>query len=447
MDTPLYHGLIRYLIKDTIPDEATPELRSLIKKVAHHYTTENSILYKWDESKQGTLGSPRGRQHRNRRIVVPHHHLHQLLQELHDHHLSGHQGQDNTYQKISEHYYWPGMKSDIQEYVRSCKTCQKRQRRSGEAPLEPITKHPIPFFQVGIDIMGPLPKTLTGFRYVVVAIDHFTKWVEARALEEADAQSITRFLYEDIICRHGVPTILSSDKGSEFVNEMITALTNVYKIKHIKTTAYHPQGNGQVERTNKTIKDILAKITPSTPGDWSHYLPSALSVIRNTRQASTKFSPSELLYGRPMRHHFENESTAFEDPKDPEEYAQEEFGRIREFRSQAHQFIKRAQDRQKRTHDSRVPLLPPLEIGDLVLVWQTVIEMDMSAKLKPKYKGPYFVHRMKGTTYWLKNRSNGAIHPKTYHRNHLKLYHARPSKSLQPVVEIPVRRRPQTEQE
>jgi hypothetical protein len=114
---------------------------------------------------------------------------------------------------------------------------------------------------------------------------------------------------------------------------MITALTNVYKIKHIKTTTYHPQGNGQVERTNKTIKDILAKITPPTPGDWSHYLPSALSVIRNTHQASTKFSPSELLYGFPMRHHFENESTTVEDPKDPEEYAQEEFGCIREFSS------------------------------------------------------------------------------------------------------------------
>ena len=163
MDTPLYHGLIGYLTKDAIPNEVTPELSALIKKVAHHYTMENSILYKWDESKQGTLGSPRGRQHQNHHIVVPCQHLYQLLQELHDHHLSGHQGQDNTYQKISEHYYWPGMKNDVQEYVCSCMICQKRHRRSGEAPLEPITKHPTPFFQIGIDVMGPLPKTLTGF--------------------------------------------------------------------------------------------------------------------------------------------------------------------------------------------------------------------------------------------------------------------------------------------
>jgi len=337
------------------------------------------------------------------------------------------------------------MKTDVQEYVRTCKNCQKRHRHQGEAPLKPIIKHPTPFYQVGIDIMGPLPKMLSGYRYIVIAIDHFTKWVEARALEEADAQSITLFLYEDIICCHGVPTILSSDKGTEFVNEMIATLTSVYKIKHIKTTVYHPQGNGQVERTNKTIKNILAKITPPAPGDWSHYLPSALSVIRNTHQASTKFSPSELLYGHPMRHHFEEEENTTGDLKDPVEYAQEEFSRIREFRSQAHQFIKRAQDRQKRTHDSRVQLLPPLKIGDLVLVWQTVVEMDMSAKLKPKYKGPYFVHQVKGTTYWLKNKHNGNIHPKTYHRNLLKIYHDRPSSIRQPVVEIPVRRSPSTE--
>jgi transposase InsO family protein len=95
--------------------------------------------------------------------------------------------------------------------------------------------------------MGPLPCTLTGKRYIVVAVDHFTKWVEAKALEEADAQSITTFIYEDIICHHGVPQILSSDRGTEFINELIAALTSEYKIKHIKTTAYHPEGNGQVE--------------------------------------------------------------------------------------------------------------------------------------------------------------------------------------------------------
>src|SRR5256885_955708 len=80
--------------------------------------------------------------------------------------------------------------------IKTCKTCQKRERRRGEAPLEPIKKRITPFYQVGIDVMGPLPRTMTGKRYIVVAVDHFTKWVEAKAIEEADAQTIVPFIYE-----------------------------------------------------------------------------------------------------------------------------------------------------------------------------------------------------------------------------------------------------------
>ena len=145
--------------------------------------------------------------------------------------------------------------------------------------------------------MGPLPQTWNGKKYIVVTIDHFTKWVEARALELNDAQNILVFIYEDIICCHGVPQIITSDRGSEFVNELIKALTHVYKIHHIKITAYHPQGNGQTEQTNDTIKNILAKITPPKKGNWDHYLQSAVYATWVSVNESTKFSPAELLHG------------------------------------------------------------------------------------------------------------------------------------------------------
>jgi Integrase zinc binding domain len=127
MDNDLYTGLLEYLHSGSTLENAHPDLCALIKKIAHHYELEKSVVYKLDESRQGTLDSPRGRQHRNRRIVIPRPQLHQLLKQLHDHPLAGHQGQDNTYQKTSEYYYWPGMKNDVQEYVRTCKICQKRQ--------------------------------------------------------------------------------------------------------------------------------------------------------------------------------------------------------------------------------------------------------------------------------------------------------------------------------
>lgn len=435
MNPDLYYGIVRTLSSGEVPDTLNKEMKKLVEKVVDHYTLHKATLYKKDESRHGTLEDSRGRQQRNRQ-VIPRTQMTETLKQLHDAPLAGHLGQDNTYQKASQYYYWPGMKTDIIRYIQTCKVCQKRQRRKGEAPLEPIQKHPEPFYQIGVDVMGPLPKTPTGKRYIVVAVDHFTKWVEARALEEADAQSIVHFLYEEIICRHGVPARMTTDRGTEFINELVAALASTYKIHHIRTTAYHPQGNGQVERTNRIIKDILAKITPAKPGDWSLYLPSALSVIRNTRQQSTRFTPSELLYGCQLRQPFES-SDIHQDPLDPVEYAQAEFGRISNLRTQADGFIRKAQDRQKRSHDTKMQILPPLRIGDLVLLWRSMIETNFSAKLERKWEGPYLIQDIKGTTYWLKDRYSGAHLPKPYHRNRLKLYHDRshPLKK-RPVVEI-----------
>src|SRR5215217_6640360 len=176
MDPNLYYGITRFLSTGDIPNTIDKDTQHLVKKTTDMYTLTKTTLYKRDESRQGTHG---GRQHQNCRKVITCHQLQATLFEVHDHHLAGHQGQDNTYHRAAQYFYWPGMKADIVEYVRTCKTCQLHQRRKGEAPLEPIRKHPTPFYQVGIDVIGPLPWTLTGKHYIVVAVDHFTKWVEA----------------------------------------------------------------------------------------------------------------------------------------------------------------------------------------------------------------------------------------------------------------------------
>jgi Integrase core domain len=329
------------------------------------------------------------------------------------------------------------MKTDIIQFVKTCPTCQKREGRRGTAPLEPIRKGTTPFHQVGMDIMGPLPITLTGKRYIVVAVDHFTKWVEARALEEKDALSVASFFYDDVICRHGVPNILSTDRGTEFINEFMDILTRKFHIRHIKTTAYHPQGNGQVERTNRTIKDILAKITPRS-GDWSHYLQSALFAIRVSQQASTRFTPAELLTGRKFRLPFDNRDQPIT-IIDPEDYAIQELARLQEIRTEAGNFIIKAQSRQKKEHDKKI-LTEPLKIGDPVLLYRETVETSWSAKMEPKWEGPYYVQSIKGLTYRLR-RLKGTILPSTYHRDRLKFYHGRLPKPI-PVVAVPARKRP-----
>jgi hypothetical protein len=291
-----------------------------------------------------------------------------------------------------------------------------------------------------MDVMGPLPITKSGKRYIVIAVDHFTKWVELRAIESNDAQSIASFFYKDVICRHGVPEILTTDQGTEFINEFLAILTRTYHIRHIKTTTYHPQGNGQVERTNKTIKDILAKCTPRN-GDWSHYVHAAAYAVRVAKSASTNYSPAELLTGRKFCQLFDSHNQAPpEETLDVESLANQEFDRISSIQMKADGFIKNAQARQKKSHDQSNVILQPLQIGDPVLLYRSMIETSWSAKLEPKWEGPYYVQSIKGTTHRLR-RTNGSILPKTFHRNRLKLYHGPLKPRYVPVVQIPVRNR------
>ena len=231
-----------------------------------------------------------------------------------------------------------------------------------------------------------------------MAIDHFTKWVEAQALETADAQSILTFIYEEVICQHGVPQRITSDRGSEFVNELIKALTRVYKIHHIKTTAYHPQGNGQTEHVNSTLKDMLSKITPPKKGNWDHYLQSAVYATWVSVNESTKFSPAELLHGYKFQQPYDSHDQEVQEIS-PESYAHQEFTRIQEISAQASKFIEKVQDRQKINHDQSKHLVEPLEIGDRVKLYRNIVEASFSAKLEPKWEGPYIIADKKNLTY------------------------------------------------
>ena len=194
-----------------------------------------------------------------------------------------------------------------------------------------------------------------------------------------------------------------------------------------------------MERTNKTIKDILAKCTPRD-GDWSHYIHAAAYAVRVSKSASTNYSPAELLTGRKFRLPLDNRDQTPPEEVDVKSYADQEFDRILSIRSKAQGFIKTAQARQKKSHDQANLILKPLQIGDPVLLYRNMIETSWSAKLEPKWEGPYYVQSIKGTTHTLR-RLNGSILPKSFHRNRLKLYHEHPKSRYVPVVQVPIRKR------
>ena len=153
-----------------------------------------------------------------------------------------------------------------------------------------------PFHRIAVDVLT-MPLTSRGNRYIVVFIDYFTKWAEAFAVPDQQAHTIARLLVASIVCQHGVPEELLSDRGSNFVSELIMEMCSILRIKKLNTSGYHPQTDVLVEKFNSTLLAIMSKCTDGKTLEWDQQLPTLLFAYRSMAQESTKESPFFLLYG------------------------------------------------------------------------------------------------------------------------------------------------------
>ena len=409
MENEIYAKLVRYLATGRLPqekgDEWTTRIFSTAKK---NFEYDEGRLYKISDDHSLLQ-------------VIPARDKKETLSLAHDHQLSGHQGVDRTYYNLKQQVWWPGMLKDVQEYIRTCDKCQKRRTIKDQVARQPSETPQSPFEHIGIDVAGPLPITNKGNRYIVVAIDWLTKWVEAKPLKTANAQTIAEFIYEDVICRHGTPKEITSDRGTEFCNELLEQMHKTYHVRHIRTTAYHPQGNGLTERMNQTLKNTISKICDQYD-NWDWYLSSALFAIRVTKQETTTFSPFDLVYGRIPRKEYGQGSPDFRESYENRvwSYVLRDITRLQRIRTKAERFIRKVQERT--TVETKEAT--PLKIGDQVLHFRNIVESSWSAKLEPKWEGPYYVHKIKGTSVWLRKLS-GPILPLPVHRTKIKAYHER----------------------
>ena len=193
--------------------------------------------------------------------AVRHFEKDRILQETHCGIAGGHYIRQATAKKIwSSGLWWPTITKDVVEYSRQCDLCQRirQQTEKDRMPFQPIL--PLePFQKWALDFVGLFkPATLrTENRYITVATDYYTKWLEAKPLRENKTTSLAKFLYENICCRFGGPIELVSDQGTHYINKIVHELSTYYAVVHKKSTPYHPQANGLAESTNKTLQMIL----------------------------------------------------------------------------------------------------------------------------------------------------------------------------------------------
>ena len=131
-----------------------------------------------------------------------------------------------------------------------------------------------------------------------MAMDYLTKWPEAKPVPDATADKTVKFIYDDIICRHGCPTKVLTDRETHFNNNLMKLLTEKFKIQHLLSTPYHPQTNGLVERFNRTLIEGLTKVIHEHKGEWDKYVAPVLFSYRTSKHSTTRVSPFYLVYGR-----------------------------------------------------------------------------------------------------------------------------------------------------
>ena len=337
-----------------------------------------------------------------------------FLTQCHDSPQAGHLGAEKTASRLRHLGYWVGMLQDVERHCHACSTCQEAKP---PAPSRaPLTNIPIglPWEMVAVDILQ-LPLSCQNNKYLLVIQDYFTKWAEAIPLPDQTANRITRELIH-VFTRFGLPTILHSDQGANFESTILRQTLDAFGVRKSRTTAYHPQGDGMVERFNRTLLQMLRSYT-SQRSDWEQYLPLVLFAYRSATHPSTGFSPFELMFGRPALCSDLPEISAF----DPMSYQAELRSRLAEFRDLVDTHHAQAAHHQKSQYD-RHALSREFHVGDLV--W---LSCPRAGKLDARWEGGWKIRKVTGSSNF--EVENNKV-TKVVHVNRLRL-------RVQPDLSIP----------
>lgn len=214
--------------------------------------------------------------------------------------LAGHHGVERTLQALHDMgLSWPKIEEDVRTFIRHCVVCQKIKPRCKPLRIGNTLVN-LPFWVWSVDAMGPFPCSGDGYIYILAITCCFTRWLEFVPLRTLSAEEAATALLHTVFLRHGLPKYLKSDRGTQFVNELITKLLDTLGIRRFRILPYSPQSNGVIERSNretlKHLKCLLYDFNKPKP-DWPSLLPMVMYIINHSINSSTGHTPHTLLYG------------------------------------------------------------------------------------------------------------------------------------------------------
>ncbi|GJT55135.1 reverse transcriptase domain-containing protein [Tanacetum coccineum] len=221
-----------------------------------------------------------------------------ILKACHEGPTGGHHSVNLTARKVFDAgFFWPTIYQDAHSMIKSCDTCQRQGKISQRDEMPQNAIQVCEIFDIwGIDFMGPFPSS-KGNKYILVAVDYLSKWVEAKALPTNDARVVVKFL-KSLFARFGTPRAIISDRGTHFCNDQFAKVMSKYGVTHRLATAYHPQTSGQVKVSNRGLKRILERTVGENRASWSDKLDDALWAFRTAFKTPIGCTPYKLVYGK-----------------------------------------------------------------------------------------------------------------------------------------------------
>ena len=372
------------------------------------------LCRKWQESDGGEF----------LQVVVPRPLRKALMLLAHAGPMAGHLGVRKTVARLRPNFWWPCMHGEVATFIKSCHTCQvigKPTHNPPPAPLHPIPAVDSPFTRVLIDIVGPLPTTRSGHKYLLTLMDATTRYPEAVPLRSFNAKFVVKALLK-FFTHFGLPAEIQSDQGTNFTSKLFADTMTEWGIKHITSSAYHPQSQGALERHHQTLKNMLRAFCYEQEKDWDEAVPYVLFAAREAPTESLGFSPNQLVFGHRVRGPLDvvREAWCYPQAGRSESLLQgvlSSRARLAKALELAREHLGGAQARMKGYYD-RKATYREFAPGDEVLVLLPLQGQPLAAR----YSGPYVVERRVGDLDYMVATPDRRKRAQLCHVNMLKPY-------------------------
>lgn len=339
----------------------------------------------------------------------------QIITEHHTYPLGGHRGINQTIKRIRVQFEWNGISEDVKKFVNACQSCQinKGSNRNIKQPMVISTTSSEPFEKLFIDVVGPFPRTYSGNAYILTMQDDPTKFSIATSMANHEANTVACYFVTTLVCLHGIPKTLVSDQGTEFLSKVMADTCKLLKIQKINTSPYHPQANGALERSHRTLGDYLRHYVNKDQRNWDSYIPYAMFVFNSSEHRITGKQPYQLLYGRKLE--VPGTLMKLEEPRyNYDDYVHELKQRLQASHEIARKKLLQQKQKTKESYDRNENSII-INIGDKILLQ----DKARKGKLSAKWLGPFVVKELNENENITIQKGNKLV---KVHKNLAKLF-------------------------